>query len=224
MWACDRCGRQFVNTNQTHACQQTTDIEHLAGKTVHSVRIYRAIVESLQRVGVFRVHAQKTRIAFTSKMTFASVRLARRWVTLDLILPEPLDSPRVRRLDQYGPSAWGHAVRLSRVRDVDSEVEAWLAEALRRGDREPLDSVREVTPLNMRQLSKYSVSFRGHVTDGHVELPRHVSAALAATDEVLVRVQGEERAVSIERGGSTGSVPVGLEDGVGIDVTIKGLG
>jgi hypothetical protein len=39
--------------------------------------IYEAVVEALERCGEFRIHAQKTRIAFISRMSFAGVSVAR---------------------------------------------------------------------------------------------------------------------------------------------------
>ena len=224
MWTCDRCGRQFANVNQAHACQTTTDIDHLAGKTVHAVRIYRAVYEALQEAGIFRVHAQKTRIAFSSKMTFASVRMAKRWVNLGFILPDPLDSPRVRRLEAFGPSTWRHTIRLSQASEVDSQVERWLAESLLRGDQETLDPDHEVRPLNDRQLAVFSASFRGRIRGGRMLVPGHLADALAATDEIILRVQGVESVAELDRSGATTSVKVDAEEGTRLDVTIKGIG
>jgi hypothetical protein len=93
----------------------------------------------LAEAGDFRIHSQKTRIAFISRMSFASVKLARRWVDLAFIMPNPIDDPRIRRIELYGPTSFSHHVRLGEVEQVDRAVRGWLAEALRRGDQETLN-------------------------------------------------------------------------------------
>ena len=91
MWTCSRCGRSFANLNQSHSCLELSTAEHLAGKSNRALSIYQAVVETLERCGEFRIHAQKTRIAFISRMTFAGVSLAERWVDLSLITPTVID-------------------------------------------------------------------------------------------------------------------------------------
>lgn len=204
MWTCPECGRSFANTNQAHACQTTTVDDYLAEKSDLAVAIYQRVVSVLDTAGAFRVHAQRTRIGFISRMTFAGISLAREWADLTFILPKPLDDERIRRLELYGPTSWGHHIRLQSVQAVDDEVTKWLGDALRRGDQETLDPRAEVTPLNERQLAVFWTGFRGRVSDGRVALPGHVSDALAAVDEVVARVSGTDHLVELIRvGGST---------------------
>lgn len=224
-WTCPRCERTFANTNQAHACQRTTLAEHLVDKTDFSVAILDRVIEALEAAGEFRIHAQKTRVAFISRMTFAGCVMAKRWVDLSFVLPEPLDSERMRRLELYGPTSWGHVVRLHDPDAVDSEVRNWLEAALLRGDQETLDPRFTVAPLNGRQLEVFWTGFRGEVTDSGaglgVELPGHVAAALELVADVAARIGGVTSIVALEREQSLVRIPLGAEglvEGDHIDV------
>lgn len=170
---------------------------------------------ALERAGEFRFHPQKTRIAFISRMTFGGVALARDWADLGLILPEPLDTPRNRKLELYGPSSWGHSIRLHQPAEVDEQVHTWLADALRRGDQETLDSSREVTPLTGRQLDLFRTGFRTRVENDRVELPAHVADALALVDDVVAQVGGHKSETMLRRSGGVAYIQLDPMTGLG---------
>lgn len=199
MWTCPACGRSFANRNQAHACQTTTVDDYLSGKTEHAISIYETVVTALNEAGEFRIHPQKTRIAFISRMSFAGVSLAREWADLSFILPEPLDDARVRKLELYGPTSWGHSIRLGASVDVDEDVRRWLGEALRRGDQDTLDPSHEVTPLNSRQLEVFWTGFRAKVGDGRITLPGYVGEALAFVDHVSAQIGGSKSDTTLGR-------------------------
>lgn len=225
LWTCPDCGRSFANTNQWHACQSTSVDEHLVTKTELAASIYRAVVEALERAGEFRIHAQKTRIAFITRMTFGGVSLARKWVDLSFILPEPLDDSRVRGLELHGPTSWGHTIRLYQPEDVDDHVEEWLGDALVRGNQEALDPSAEVDPLTARQLDLFSTGFRAKVEGEEIRLPRHVAEALALVDLVTARVGGVEYQAQLFHHDDGSHIVVdpitGLGDGDQTDVFLK---
>jgi hypothetical protein len=225
MWTCPECGRSFANRNQAHACQTTTADEYLAGRSDLAISIYEAVVGALEKAGGFRVHAQKTRIAFISRMTFAWVSLARRWADVGFVLPDPLDDERIRRLELYGPTSWGHSIRLGSPGEVDDDVVGWLGEALRRGNQETLDPSHEVEPLNGRQLEVFWTGFRVKVDEGRVALPRHVADALALTDQVFTQIGGHWDEALLHRSDGVTRIDVdptiGLGEGDQTDVFLK---
>ncbi len=200
--------------------------DHLVGKTDHAIAIYQAIVEGLEACGEFRIHAQKTRIAFITRMTFGGVSLARNWVDLSFILPVPVDDPRIRKLDLFGPTSWGMVVRLTRLEEVDGAVRGWLCEAWRRGNQETLDPKAEVTPLTGSLLAVFRTGFRARVDqiDGEpvVFLPGYVADALAMVDWVTTKMGGvEDRAVLSRVGGRAFvDVPPGTGIGVGEELDV----
>ena len=227
MWTCPTCGRSYAIKNQWHSCVDTTVDDHLAGRTELAVAIYSAVVEALTRAGEYRVHPQQTRIAFISKMTFAGLKLARNWADLTVILPDPLASTRVRKLELFGPSSWAHGVRLYSPEDVDHELSGWLAEALRRGDQETLDHSKEVQPLTGRQLGIFWTGFAATVDGDRIQLPRYVAQALALVQTVAARVGGVEYETDLGWAGDVAFLDVdpttGLGDGDETDGFLRGV-
>lgn len=219
MWTCPECGRSFANKNQWHACQTTTVSEALAGKSDLAVSIYERVVAVLETAGEFRIHPQRSKIAFISRMTFAGVSLARRWVDLSFILPRALDNHRIRRLELYGPTSWGHQVRLEGPGEVDHQLGQWLAASLTRGDQKTLDSSAEVRPLTMSQLEVFWTGFTASVHSDEqrlwVELPGYVAEALTLIDEVLARVGGSGFPAAIIRD-EAGHSRLALDPGLGL--------
>ncbi len=202
LWTCPTCGRRFANVNQWHSCGKAELDEILAGHTDHAVGIYRAVESALAGAGDFRIHPQKTRIAFISRMSFASVKLARRWVDLAFIVPYPIDAPRIRRIELYGPTSFGHHLRLEEVDQVDREVRGWLAEALRRGDQETLDSRARVEPVVGRPLEIMIVPLRTRVLrygdELALRLPRYAAEAFDAHRPVDARIAGTHLSGRVE--------------------------
>jgi len=194
MWTCPRCSRRFANVNQWHSCGNPELAELLAPHTPNVVAIYRAVESAIATSGEFRVHPQKTRIAFISRMSFAGVKLARRWADLTFILPRPVDDDRIRRIDLYGPTSFGHGMRLGTAAEVDATVQRWLAEARRRGDQETLDPAAHIEPLVGRPLQQVIVPLAARIEtdddDLAIALPRYVGEGFAAHPYVVARISG----------------------------------
>lgn len=205
LWECPRCGRRFANRNQWHSCLELTVEEHLAGKSELAGAIYREVVGALGRCGVFRTHPQKSRVAFIARMTFAGLRLAERWADLSFITPTPVPSHRIRRVDLYGPTSWGHVVRLRAVDAVDDEVVEWLCRAHRRGEQETLDPRATVAPVPESLLGRLHIPLRCRVlatTSGPVlRVPGYVTEALAEQPGVVARIAGQEAGGTIVAAG-----------------------
>jgi hypothetical protein len=231
MWTCPRCGRSFANSNQSHACQTTTIAEYLEGRPVEVVAIYEDVLAALDAAGVYRCHAMRNGIGFISRMTFAGVSLSRRWLDLRFILPEPVDDPRVRRLEVYGPHSWVHRVRLHRREDVDESVRGWLDRALHRGNQEVPETSPGLPPLTDSQLAVFWAGLATRVetlgTEAVVALPAHVGSALASAERIGVRARGVDIESPLLRvGGETYvRLPSSLDPEVGerIDVYLHAL-
>ena len=139
LWTCPRCGRSFANRNQSHACAAPGDLDrHLAGKDPEVVAVFRRLVELAERNGPVTVLAEKTRIAFQVRMSFAAFTLRRASVDGHVVLARRLASPRFRKVESFSPRNHLHRFRLERLDEVDDEVAAWLAEAYRVGEQRHL--------------------------------------------------------------------------------------
>lgn len=218
MWTCPQCGRSYAIRNQAHACLDLSADEYLAGKGSLARSIYGSVVAALEACGAFRVHPQKTRIAFISRMSFAGISATKSWVDLSIILPAPSDDYRIRKLVLYGPTSWGHTLRITDPGEVDAQVRDWLCEAWRRGNQETLDSAASVTPLQGRALDLLQTAFRGKVRSQAgvlvVDLPRHVAQALALVDVVPARARGVRFEAKLIPG--EGPVTMTIDPGAGV--------
>jgi hypothetical protein len=139
LWECPRCGRTFANANQTHTCAALGDLERHFAACDPAVRAIfdriRAIVEAQGPVSVL---AEKSRIAFHVRMSFAAFMPRRTWLDGHLVVARRIDSPRFRRIEVYSPRNILHAFRLTSAGDVDEEFAAWLAEAYEVGEQRHL--------------------------------------------------------------------------------------
>jgi uncharacterized protein DUF5655 len=141
LWRCPRCGRQFANANQWHSCLRMKVSQHLADKPPDLLRLYRRFAGMLRRTGTVRAHAQKTRIAFISRMSFAGCTFLKGRLRISFILRRPLDDPRIDRVEQFGPRTFGHWMDVRVLEDLDDEVQGWIDEAASVGRQEHLRPV-----------------------------------------------------------------------------------
>jgi hypothetical protein len=140
MWTCPTCGRSFANRNQTHTCRQLSSVEdHLLGRPPGTVATYRTLEAAVLACGPAQVLAERTRIAFHARMSFASAVVRTRWVDVGLVLARRVDSPRFRKVETFSPRNHLHVLRLTTWEDVDDELRGWLAEAYEIGVQHHLD-------------------------------------------------------------------------------------
>jgi hypothetical protein len=126
MWKCPKCGRLFANRNQSHFCSRYTLREHLADKSPKAVVLFRAFAKLVRRCGQVRVVAEKTRIAFQVRMSFAAVSLRKECMVGHVVLARRLNHPRFTKIES--------------LEEIDREVFEWLREAYRVGQQRHLTS------------------------------------------------------------------------------------
>jgi len=88
--------------------------------------------------GPITVLAEKTRIAFHVRMSFAAFVIRRNWVDGHVVLARRLENARFRRIETFSPRNHLHAFRFEAVEDIDAEVASWLAEAYQVGEQRHL--------------------------------------------------------------------------------------
>lgn len=229
MWTCPECGRQFANVNQWHSCVELSLTDHLADKSPLAVAIYEAVETAMRKTGEFRIHPQKTRIAFISTMTFAGLRLSGSRVDLSFITADPIDDARITRIDLYGPTSFSHTVRLRNPAEVDDTIAGWLAESLRRGNQETLDATAAVEPLRGRSLTIIHIPVRARIEpadDGlSLRVPPYATDALAAAPAIAVRLLGRDHPAELTPTGvrllDDALHSAGLGPGDELDVTLR---
>jgi hypothetical protein len=116
MWTCPRCGRTFAQKNQTHTCRRLGDLDdHFRGKDP-SVRdifdILRAHVEPVE------VLAERSRIAFHLRMSFAAFVPRRHRLDGHLVLARTAEHPALVKVEVFSPRNVLHAFRLEQPPDA----------------------------------------------------------------------------------------------------------
>jgi uncharacterized protein DUF5655 len=138
MWRCRKCGREFANRNQSHACG-TYDLDHhFRGKPVAIRALFDRVVKVMSSIGPARVLPEKTRIAFQVRMSFAQITPRQRWLDGHVVLARRLESPRFRRIDTISRRNHVHFFRITHAGEIDAEFRGWLAEAYAVGKQEHL--------------------------------------------------------------------------------------
>ena len=142
MWRCPKCGREFANRNQSHACGRHDLAHHFRGRRPEIRRLFNEVAKTIREIGPVRVIPEKTRIAFQVRMSFAQVTPRNNWLDGHVVLARRLDSPRFTRIETFSPRNHLHAFRLRSVADIDDEFRTWLAEAYAVGSQEHLTRPR----------------------------------------------------------------------------------
>jgi len=84
------------------------------------------------------VLAEKTRIAFQVRMSFAAFSLKRHWIDGHVVLARRRESPRFNKIWTASPRNQVHEFRLRSPEEVDEEVADWLREAYAVGEQKHL--------------------------------------------------------------------------------------
>jgi hypothetical protein len=138
LWRCPRCGRQFANRNQSHACGRYRLADHFLKRDPEVVAAFRALVAAARRNGPVKVLPEKTRIAFQVRMSFAAFTLKRHWLSGHVVLARRRESPRFSRIWVASPRNQVHEFTLRSASEVDDEVTDWLREAYAVGEQKHL--------------------------------------------------------------------------------------
>jgi Domain of unknown function (DUF5655) len=121
LWECPRCGAKLVGRNMAHACGPHTVEGFLDGKGPAALALWQRLVDAVQRCGPFTYAPAKTRVAFMVRVRFLAVTaLSERGMTFHLWLLEPVEAPRVFRIDDINPSAHIHWIRVTRLDQLDA--------------------------------------------------------------------------------------------------------
>lgn len=138
LWHCRKCGRDFANRNQSHACGRYSLADHFRGKSPEIRALFDQVVAAVRASGPVRILPEKTRIAFQVRMSFAQVTPRKNWLDGHVVLARRLDHPRFRKIETFSPRNHLHAFRLTHPRDIDDDFRAWLAEAYLVGEQRHL--------------------------------------------------------------------------------------
>jgi hypothetical protein len=129
IWICPECGARLVSRNLWHSCGQYS-LENLFTKSEPgSLDLARKYVAVLQTLGDVQVIPQKTRLVCVARVRFCGLEPRKAGFVVNFALHRWLDSPRVVKTVDYGPTWRAHYVRVRSDADLDDELAAWLQES-----------------------------------------------------------------------------------------------
>jgi len=126
LWKCPRCGARLISKNLSHSCGAFSVERFLEGKTGIGRDLFGRFAAMIALCGPYEVAPAKTRVAFQGQVRFASVnRVGHDCIDVHFVLPRPLDSPRLLRVEHVG-KLYVHHLRLRDEREFDRELSDWL--------------------------------------------------------------------------------------------------
>ena len=106
-----------------------TVASHFSDKSPVVSDIYKKLIQELNKFGPIKIEPKKTSIHLANRFGFAGVYTCRDYINLELHLNYKLAGKRIAKVEQASANRYHHTIKLSSVKDVDSELTAWLKEA-----------------------------------------------------------------------------------------------
>ena len=132
LWSCPKCGRKLVGRNMWHACNGATVAGFLRRGDAAARALYRRFEHMIAACGPYHVSPAKTRIAFQARVRFGGVSAIRPGeLVISFALPRPRSSRRFLDVKEIVPGWWAHRLRVTRLGDLDDELQGWLRESYR---------------------------------------------------------------------------------------------
>lgn len=135
-WTCDRCGRLFRRSHQSHDCAPGLTLdEYFATGPAHERPIVAEVLRRLEQVGPLHLDIVSVGIFLKNPEKFAELRPMQQWVALWFGLRRRARHRTItRKVNEYGGRFW-HVANLRSPDDVDDELIELLIEAY--ADRRP---------------------------------------------------------------------------------------
>ncbi len=99
------------------------------GKDPEALETYDALMKALKAFGPFVEEPKKTSIHLGRRSAFAGVHPRKAAILLVIRTSAPIESPRIRKLEQVSANRWHNEMLLSAPSNIDGEVLGWLGEA-----------------------------------------------------------------------------------------------
>jgi hypothetical protein len=138
MWTCPACNQRFVNKNHPHSCNERTVDDFLRGKSAHTKALYDHFIHELRKLGSFKLHPARSRIAFAGDIRFGYVKtLGKDFMDIALTFHQPYhDNLCFYRIGEVpGGKYYQHYLRIYQKDDVNDEVRKFMRLAIQSGYR-----------------------------------------------------------------------------------------
>jgi hypothetical protein len=136
-WVCPRCEREFDRARQAHTCLPGVSVdEWFRHRPAEQRAVFDAVIGRLSGLGDLHVDAVQVGVFLKAQRKFAELRpRAQGRFGLELVLPVPVEHPRIRRSQRLSPGRWSHLIVLESPDDVDDQLGEWLVSAYAAADR-----------------------------------------------------------------------------------------
>jgi Domain of unknown function (DUF5655) len=104
---------------------------HFAGRPERLRESFDKIIESLP--SEVRVEVLRTVIVLSAQRTFSYITIQSKRLLVGMLLEQPLDSPRVVKINHFSEHKVGSVVDVRSLGDVDDELRRWLRQAYELG-------------------------------------------------------------------------------------------
>jgi hypothetical protein len=104
---------------------------HFDGRSPEVRTIYESILAAARRFGPVGEDPKKTSIHLNNRTAFAGIQTRREYLILTIKSDRDITSDRIGRREQASANRWHLELKLRTVKDVDSELKAWLHDAYR---------------------------------------------------------------------------------------------
>jgi hypothetical protein len=138
MWTCPSCNQKFVYTNHPHSCNERTVKDFLNGKSEHTIELYHHFIDELSKLGDFKLHPARSRIAFAAEIRFGYIKtLGKNFVDVALTFNKPYhDNLCFYRIGEVpGGKYYQHYLRIYQKANVNEEVKKFMRMAIQFGYR-----------------------------------------------------------------------------------------
>jgi hypothetical protein len=126
-WTCPTCSRTFAHEGQSHSHDTVSLDHHFVGRPAGHREAFDLLVAALP--ADVRVEPLRSVVIVAGRTTFAFVIVQARGLRVGIFLDEPIDHPRVQKVDHRSARIVASEVIVRGPGDIDDELRAWLLRA-----------------------------------------------------------------------------------------------
>ena len=112
-----------------HSCGKHTVKDLFSRSEPQVLKLFEKFAGMVRRCGPVTMIPQKTRVVFMVRVRFAGAYRRKRFMLVGFALPRRLNSPRIKRIDEYAPHFIGHMMEIHSEEELDGELQGWLRES-----------------------------------------------------------------------------------------------
>ena len=137
LWTCPTCGQRYVTRDTWHSCATVPWEAHFEGRP-KARELWDALRAMVEADGPVTIVSTKTGVGFMTRVRFGGCQARKDYLRCGVWLKRRYDSPRIVRIEQWGPHDFGMFFLVRELGGIDDEVRALFREARRVGDQEHL--------------------------------------------------------------------------------------